>query len=98
MYLFRFDKTFKRQISGADPGGVQLLPGGSKITEIQSLSTFKQMLVVSICFNKRYWSPLSFYSIYHIFLFFQGGVEPFKGVRAPWNPPLDPSMYFYDND
>ena len=28
MYLFRFDKTFKRQISGADPGGVQLLPGG----------------------------------------------------------------------
>ena len=33
-------------------GGSNFCQGGSKITEIQSLSTFKQMLAVSICFNK----------------------------------------------
>jgi len=40
--------------SGADPG---FFSRGSKITEIQPLSTFKQMLAVSICFNKRHRSP-----------------------------------------
>ena len=60
--------------------------GGVQITEIQSLSSFKQMLAVSICFNKRYRSPLisyidpgvlccflGFYSSYH---FFSGGICP----------------------
>ena len=54
-------------------GEVQLLPGGSKIAEIQSLSTFKFLSVLTNVTGLHLYRSvfvcrfLSFYSIYHFF-------------------------------
>ena len=52
-------KDYEKGLPNATANFEYLFSGGStiflhKITEIQSLSPFKQMLVVCICFNKCY--------------------------------------------
>ena len=84
-------------------GGVLLLPWRSKITEIQPISTFKQMLAISICFNKRYRSYIDpffwccfFKCLQYLSFFFiyskVGSAIP-EGSDPP-PPPLEPPMLF----
>ena len=89
------------RIHDLSPGvgwGIQVLAEGvSKLTQIHSLSTCKQMFVISICFNKRYRSSLinTLFFLYLSYLscfLFTPSLSHSRRGRTPSDPPLEPPM------